>query len=291
MVDKFLNFLVYEKRVSQNTILAYEKDLDQFFTFIQTQYHLNSEQDVIHVHLRAWAVSLIETQLNPVSINRKIACLKSYFKFLRSRGFIVNNPASRIRPLKTEKKLPSFLRLSETILLLDNIKYENSFSGKRDKLVIELLYASGIRLSELINLKKDDVNFYDGTLKVIGKRNKERLVPINEFLIKIIESYLQEYKFEEKSKAYLLLTDKKKQMYPMFVHRLVKKYLSQITTSKKRSPHILRHTFATHMLDKGAELNAIKELLGHSSLAATQIYTHNSMEKLKKTFDQAHPKA
>ncbi len=291
MVDKFLNFLVYEKRVSQNTILAYEKDLDQFFAFIQTHYHLNSEQDVIHVHLRAWAVSLIETQLNPVSINRKIACLKSYFKFLRSRGFIVNNPASRIRPLKTEKKLPSFLRLSETILLLDHIKYENSFSGKRDKLVIELLYASGIRLSELINLKKDDVNFYDGTLKVIGKRNKERLVPINEFLIKIIESYLQEYKSEEKSTAYLLLTDKKKQMYPMFVHRLVKKYLSQITTSKKRSPHILRHTFATHMLDKGAELNAIKELLGHSSLAATQIYTHNSMEKLKKTFDQAHPKA
>ena len=175
--------------------------------------------------------------------------------------------------------------------MLDHIEYENSFSGKRDKLVIELLYASGIRLSELINLKKDDINFYDGTLKVLGKRNKERLVPINEFLIKTIESYLLEYKSEQKSQAYLLLTDKKKQMYPMFVHRLVKKYLSQITTSKKLSPHILRHTFATHMLDKGAELNAIKELLGHTSLAATQIYTHNSMEKLKKTFDQAHPKA
>ena len=291
MVDNFFNFLVYEKRVSQNTILAYEKDLDQFFAFVKAQFHLNSEQAVIHAHLRAWVVSLIESQLNPVSVNRKIACLKSYFKYLRSRGFIVNNPASRIRPLKTEKKLPSFLRLSETTLLLDHIEYENSFSGKRDKLVIELLYASGIRLSELINLKKDDVNFHDGTLKVLGKRNKERLVPINEFLIKIIESYLLEYKSEQKSQAYLLLTDKKKQMYPMFVHRLVKKYLSQITTSKKLSPHILRHTFATHMLDKGAELNAIKELLGHTSLAATQIYTHNSMEKLKKTFDQAHPKA
>ena len=291
MVDKFLNFLVYEKRVSQYTSLAYGRDLNQFFAFIQTQFHLHSEQEVIHTHLRAWVVSLIESQLNPVSVNRKIACLKSYFKFLRSRGFIVKNPASRIRPLKTEKKLPSFLRLSETTLLLDHIEYENSFAGKRDKLVIELLYASGIRLSELINLKRDDVNFYDGTLKVLGKRNKERLVPINEFLIKLIESYLQEYKSEEESKAYLLLTDKKKQMYPMFVHRLVEKYLSQITTSKKRSPHILRHTFATHMLDKGAELNAIKELLGHNSLAATQIYTHNSMEKLKKTFDQAHPKA
>ena len=291
MVDKFLNFLVYEKRASLNTSLAYEKDLSQFLAFIQTQFHLNSEHDVIHTHLRAWVVSLIESQLNPVSVNRKIACLKSYFKFLRSRGFIVNNPASRIRPLKTEKKLPSFLRLSETTLLLDHIEYENSFSGKRDKLVIELLYASGIRLSELINLKKGDVNFYDRTLKVLGKRNKERLVPISEFLINIIESYLQEYKSEEASKAYLLLTDKKKQMYPMFVYRLVKKYLSQITTSEKRSPHILRHTFATHMLDKGAELNAIKELMGHTSLAATQIYTHNSMEKLKKTFDQAHPKA
>ena len=158
-------------------------------------------------------------------------------------------------------------------------------------MVIELLYASGIRLSELINLKDDDVNLYDGTLKVLGKRNKERLVPINEFLIKMIEAYLREYKSEEKSKAYLLLTDKKKKMYPMFVYRLVQRYLSQITTSKKRSPHILRHTFATHMLDRGAELNAVKELLGHTSLAATQIYTHNSIEKLKKTFDQAHPKA
>ena len=168
---QIFNFLVYEKG-HQNTKLAYEKDLGQFFAFIQTQYHLKSEQDVIHVHLRAWVVSLIESQLNPVSVNRKIACLKSYFKFLRSRGFIVSNPASRIRPLKTEKKLPSFLRLSETTLLLDHIEYENSFSGKRDKLVIELLYASGIRLSELINLKKDDVNFYDGTLKVIGKAKR-----------------------------------------------------------------------------------------------------------------------
>ena len=291
MVDKFLNYLVYEKRVSQHTSLAYKKDLCQFFTFLKAQFQLNSAQEVIHNHLRAWVVSLLEAQLNSVSVNRKIASLKSYFKFLSLRGFITKNPASRIRPLKTEKKLPSFLRLSETTLLLDHIEYENSFSGKRDKLVIELLYASGIRLSELINLKRDDFNFYDGTLKVLGKRNKERLVPINEFLIKIIESYLQEYKSEEKSKAYLLLTDKKKKMYPMFVHRLVQKYLSQITTSKKRSPHILRHTFATHMLDKGAELNAIKELLGHTSLAATQIYTHNSMEKLKKTFDQAHPKA
>ena len=241
--------------------------------------------------MRAWVVSLLEAQLNSVSVNRKIASLKSYFKFLSLRGFITKNPASRIRPLKIEKKLPSFLRLGETTFLLDHIKYENSFSGKRDQLVIELLYASGIRLSELINLKEADVNTYNGTLKVLGKRNKERLIPINEFLIKTIKSYLRAYKSEEKSKAYLLLTDKKRQMYPMFVYRLVQKYLSQITTLKKRSPHILRHTFATHMLDKGAELNAVKELLGHTSLAATQIYTHNSMEKLKKTFDQAHPKA
>jgi len=291
MVDKFLNYLVYEKRVSQHTSLAYKKDLCQFFTFLKAQFQLNSAQEVIHNHLRAWVVSLLEAQLNSVSVNRKIASLKSYFKFLSLRGFITKNPASRIRPLKIEKKLPSFLRLGETTFLLDHIKYENSFSGKRDQLVIELLYASGIRLSELINLKEADVNTYNGTLKVLGKRNKERLIPINEFLIKTIKSYLRAYKSEEKSKAYLLLTDKKRQMYPMFVYRLVQKYLSQITTLKKRSPHILRHTFATHMLDKGAELNAVKELLGHTSLAATQIYTHNSMEKLKKTFDQAHPKA
>ena len=210
MVDKFLNFLVYEKRSSQYTSLAYEKDLGQFFTFIQTQFHINSEHEVVHTHLRAWVVSLLEAQLNPVSVNRKIACLKSYFKFLRARGFIVKNPASRIRPLKTEKKLPFFLRLGETTFLLDHIEYKNSFSGKRDQLVIELLYASGIRLSELINLKDDDVNLYDGTLKVLGKRNKERLVPINEFLIKMIESYLREYKSEEKSKAYCCLLIRKK---------------------------------------------------------------------------------
>ena len=227
----------------------------------------------------------------PTSVNRKIASIKSYFKFLSARGLLTKNPVSRIRPLKTKKKLPSFLRISETTQLLDHIEYENSFSGRRDQLVIELLYASGIRLSELINLKEDDINIYDGTLKVLGKRNKERLVPINEFLIKMIQSYLKEYKSENKSKAYLLLTDKRKKMYPMFVYRLIRKYLSQITTLKKRSPHVLRHTFATHMLDEGAELNAVKELLGHTSLAATQVYIHNSMEKLKKTFDQAHPKA
>ncbi|OUW37918.1 MAG: integrase [Flavobacteriaceae bacterium TMED184] len=291
MVDKFLKFLVYEKRFSLNTSQAYEKDLDQFFSFIQVQFQIESEQAVAHIHLRAWVVSLIEAQLNPISVNRKIACIKSYFKFLSARGLIVKNPVSRIRPLKTEKKLPFFLRQSETIHLLDHIEYENSFSGRRDQLVIELLYASGIRLSELINLKQGDINAYDGTLKVLGKRNKERLVPINEFLIKMIQSYLKEYRSEGKSKAYLLLTDKREQMYPMFVYRLVQKYLSQITTLKKRSPHVLRHTFATHMLDKGAELNAVKEILGHTSLAATQVYIHNSMEKLKKTFDQAHPKA
>ena len=293
MVDKFLKFLVYEKRFSRHTSLAYKKDLNQFFSFLEAQFQINTEQSVAHIHLRAWVVSLLEAQLNPISVNRKIACLKSYFKFLNARGLLVKNPASRIRPLKTEKKLPSFLRLSEMIHLLDHIEYENSFSGKRDQLAIELLYASGIRLSELINLKESDVNHYDGTLKVLGKRNKERLVPINEFLIKMIKSYLIDYKQTAagESKIYLLLTDKKKQMYPMFVYRLVQKYLGQITTLKKRSPHVLRHTFATHMLDKGAELNAVKDLLGHTSLAATQVYTHNSMEKLKKTFDQAHPKA
>jgi len=291
MVDKFLKFLVYEKRFSRHTSLAYEKDLNQFFSFLKVQFQFHTEQGVAHIHLRAWVVSLLEAQLNPISVNRKIACLKSYFKFLNARGLLVKNPASRIRPLKTEKKLPSFLRLSETTSLLDHIEYDNSFSGKRDQLVIELLYASGIRLSELINLKEEDVNTYDGTLKVLGKRNKERLVPINEFLIEMIQSYLRAYKSTGESKAYLLLTDKRKQMYPMFVYRLVQKYLGQITTLKKRSPHVLRHTFATHMLDRGAELNAVKELLGHTSLAATQVYTHNSMEKLKKTFDQAHPKA
>ena len=176
--------------------------------------------------------------------------------------------------------------------LLDNIGYANNFSGIRDQLVIELLYASGMRLTELINLKGQDVNYYDGTLKVLGKRNKERIIPLNEYVLKSMAAFVSlKQEMEHDARHFLFVTDQNKKMYPMFVYRLVKKYLSQVTSQKKKSPHVLRHTLATHLLDRGAELNAVKDLLGHSSLAATQVYTHNSMEKLKKTFDQAHPKA
>ncbi|MEP4535089.1 MAG: tyrosine-type recombinase/integrase [Cyclobacteriaceae bacterium] len=294
MIDSFLKFLEYEKRFSQHTLTAYQRDLKQFKLYLLETYELEDFLQVNHAILRSWIVSLMESGVSPTTVNRKIATLKSFFKFLQSREYIDQNPASRLKPLKTEKKLPSFVRENEMIDLLDEISFEFSddFGGVRDKVLIELLYCTGIRLSELINLQERQVNFFQGTIKVLGKRNKERVIPISDSFVKVIKEYLQIRNNEfQNASEFLLVTNTGEKLYPMMVYRTVRAYLSQVTTLSKKSPHVLRHTFATHLLDKGADLNAVKDLLGHTSLAATQVYTHNSMEKLKSAFDLAHPRA
>lgn len=293
MIQKFLSFLTHEKRYSMHTITAYEDDLNHFHSFLKLTFEIDDFHEVRHSHLRSWVVELIEAGISPRSVNRKIACLKSFFKFLCARQQMEKNPASRLKPLKTEKKLPSFVKENEMILLLDQVKFPENFFGARDQLIIELFYATGIRLAELIALKSADINFFDGSIKVLGKRNKERIIPVHDSLVSTIRNYqsLLQDMWGTIDHSYLLVTDKGEPLYPMMVYRTIKNYLGAVTTLSKKSPHVLRHTFATHLLNKGADLNAVKDLLGHTSLAATQVYTHNSLEKLKSVFDQAHPKA
>ncbi len=291
MIETFLKYLSFEKRYSQHTVEAYRKDLQQFSDFLISNFEIDDLALVKHIHIRGWIVDLTERNIAAKSVNRKIATLKSFYKFLLGREFIDSNPTSQIKPLKTEKDLPSFVKESEIVNLLDHIEFGEDFFGYRDRLILELLYATGIRLAEIQGLKESDVNFYEKTIRVLGKRNKERIIPIGNSLIEVINKYLALKKDMGMGEERLLVTDVGKPTYSMFIYRKVKKYLGAVTTLSKKSPHVMRHTFATHLLNKGADLNAVKDLLGHTSLAATQVYTHNSIEKLKEAFEQAHPKA
>ncbi len=293
MINNFIRYLAYEKRYSAHTLTSYRNDLSQFEEFLQTTLPDSSVISASHADIRAWIISLVEEKLQPKSINRKIATLRSFYKFLLKREEISEDPTVRVKSLKTPKSLPHFVQEKELIQLLDQFPFPANFSGSRDRLVLEMLYATGIRLAELLELKTYDVNLYEGTIRVLGKRNKERAIPLPSSIQAVIKNYLLEKEklFGSNTPPYLILTDKGEQGYPMFIYRLVKKYLGSFTSSDKQSPHVLRHTFATHLLDKGADLNAVKDLLGHTSLAATQVYTHNSLEKLRKIFEQAHPKA
>ena len=293
MLESFLKFLEFEKRSSIHTITSYGEDLRQLQAFLASAFEITDFTDVQHSHLRNWVIELMEDGISANSINRKIASVKSFYKFLKSREYLSTNPASRLKPLKTEKRLPAFVQENDLMQLLDGQAPDpDDVSSVRDHLILELFYGSGIRLSELIGLKNSDLNFYDNTIKVLGKRNKERIIPIPQSIVNNIRKYqdMAGKNFSE-NRERLFLTDAGKPLYPMFVYRLVNKNLAQVSTLTKKSPHVLRHTFATHLLDKGADLNAVKDLLGHTSLAATQVYTHNSLEKLKSAFDQAHPKA
>lgn len=288
MVDFFLSYLQNEKRLSPHTVLGYKIDLLQFSAFLKTTPPLQAQ----HQDIREWIVHLSEDKVKNSSINRKIASIKSFYKFLVQRKKLEIDPTALIKTLKTPKRLPTFIEEKNAANLFDSIEYHEDFAGIRDKLLLELLYGTGIRLSELIHLKESDLDLVGKRIKVLGKRSKYRIIPLHKTLEELLGKYLQlKNDKTAMSSDFLLVTDKRNQLYPVFVQRKVKHYIEQISTVHKKSPHVLRHTFATHLLNRGADLNAIKELMGHANLSATQIYTHNSISKLKEVFAKAHPKA
>ena len=291
---KFLRFLQYEKRFSQHTLTAYGIDLKQFFHFMGQTYQAQKPEEITHFFIRSWIVSLLDRKIDSRTVNRKISSLKTYFKFLMREKTISQNPMLKIVSPKTAKKLPVIVDRQKMDQLLDGVAFKEGFEGIRDKLIINMFYQTGMRLAELIGLKDNNVDLYNLTLKVLGKRNKERIIPITPEMKEAIAVYLNERNniIDEKIKSeYFFIKNDGNKLYPKFVYKVVNIMLSQVTTNKKRSPHVLRHTFATEMLNSGAQINAIKEILGHSSLAATQVYTHNTIDKLKNIYKQAHPKA
>ena len=290
-ISEFCDYISHQKRYSPNTVIAYKKDLEQFKQFLLSDFQVDSFKKVDSSIIRSWIVHLIEQDITPRSINRKISTLKSFYKHMLKNKVVENNPLLKVVTPKTSKRLPIFIGENEISNLFSEVEYEDNYEGSRDKLILEFLYATGIRLIELVNLDINSINFNNSTIKVIGKRNKERIVPFGNNLKTEIDQYLLKRKKLEPSTNHLFLTKNGKKIYPKLVYRTVNYYLSIVTTVSKKSPHVLRHTFATHMLNNGADLNSIKEILGHANLSATQVYTHNTIEKLKNIHKQAHPKA
>ncbi|MBF8964831.1 tyrosine-type recombinase/integrase [Pontibacter sp. FD36] len=292
-MELFFKYLEYEKRYSPHTLTSYHTDLGQFAQYLQDTYQITDPAEADHTIIRSWILTLVHKNLEARSVNRKIACLRSYYKFLLSQQRISANPMLRIKAPKVSKKLPAFVPEEPFNHFLDSFTFENTFEGQRDRLILEFLYGTGMRLAELIGIGHEDVDLHAKTVRVLGKGNKVRIIPLNDTLVVAIKQYLEHKKslFGNNNSERLLVTNKERPLYPKFVYRVAKKYISLVTTSEHNSPHVLRHSFATHLLNNGADLNAIKDLLGHASLAATQVYTHNSIEKLKSIFEKAHPKA
>jgi integrase/recombinase XerC len=291
----FIDYLKYEKRLSAHTVTAYEHDLAQFIFFLEEKLDIRKLQDVHSGDIRAWVISLMEDEsLQAKSVSRKISAVKAFYRYKLKTNEIQTNPTLVVHAPKLQKKLPQYVEQRDMDHLFTDIPFEETFEGLRDRTILELFYATGMRLSELLNLKAQDIRFQDNTIKVLGKRNKERLIPFGNRLSDLLTMYLENLgkKFVDGiENNFIFVTANGKQLYPKAVYRIVRKYLDMVTTIEKRSPHVIRHTFATHMLNNGADLNAIKTLLGHSSLAATQVYTHNSIEQLKSIYNQAHPRA
>ncbi len=292
-IDSFLNYLQYEKRFPLSTIRSYKTDIHQFSEFCQNQLDLSEFDQVSYKNIRAWIVKLMESGISSRSVNRKISSLKSFYKFLLREGLLKKNPMDRVVAPKSKKSLPGFVEEEAMDILLDQFDFGSDYTGVRNQMILEMLYLTGMRRAELVHLECKDVSTSDMWIKVLGKRNKERIIPISRVFAGRIEQYLQlrHKTFPGTNEENLFLTIKSKAIYPELVYRIVHKYLRLVTTIEKKSPHTLRHTFATHMLNSGADINAIKELLGHASLSATQVYTHNTFEKLKKIYKQAHPRA
>ena len=291
--QNFFEFLQFQKRYSKHTLISYKNDLASFFTFLQLQYPDTTITEIKAVYVRSWMADLKDNEMSARSLNRKISSLRSFFKYLLKNEIVKSNPVTGITSPKMPKRLPQFINEIDTDKLFNEIEFPEGFKGLTEKFLMQVLYFTGIRKAELIAIKEKDLDQMNSQIKVWGKGNKERIIPIGNFLISDLLYYI-----EQKKKLglcneadNLFVSEKGAPLDPKQVYNIAKKYLSKVTTIDKKSPHILRHTFATHLMNNGAELNAVKELLGHASLAATQIYTHNSIEKLKDVYKKAHPKA
>lgn len=298
LIQNFAAYLKYEKRYSAHTVRSYTDDLLQFFNFLQAQYDLTGPDldRISAVYIRSWLAGLKENKATAKTINRKISTLKSFFKYHMRTGALQQTPMSTISAPKIPKRLPNYVEQKDTSTLFDYVEFPGNWDGKTDRLLLEIFYNTGMRLAELVNLKESQVNLQQNdtknTLKILGKGNKERVIPIGKKLADAIREYMEQKKtLPNCDTTFLLVNNNGKQLYNKYVYRAVKKYLGYVTTIEKKSPHVLRHTFATHLTNNGADLNAIKELLGHSSLASTQVYTHTTIEKLKDIYQKAHPKA
>jgi integrase/recombinase XerC len=292
LIDKYTRYLRYEKNFSLHTEISYSTDLQQFAGFLQEHFPDTDIKEADSDIIRMWIVALMEAKISPRSVNRKLSTLKSFYKYLLRTNEISKDPAKKITGPKTPKPIPSFVTNGDMDKVLDETQFDDTFESTRNRLMIELFYVTGIRRAELIGLKDSDVDFFAETILVTGKRNKQRLIPFSDGMKDMLERYMAVRNREiENLSGYLFVKEKGGQLYPMLVHRIVTENLRQIPTLSKTSPHVLRHSFATSMLNNGADINAVKELLGHSSLAATEIYTHTSFEELKKIYNKAHPRA
>ena len=294
IINDFLNYLQYERRMSIHTIVSYQNDLQQYEEYLQENYAGTEVAAADPVMIRSWMLEMVDSSLTAKTISRKLSALRAFYRFLLKKKIVHKNPLEGISAPKLAKRLPQFVDENEMNQLFNEDLFENSFEGWRDRLIFELFYATGMRLSELTHLTFASIDLYESQIKVLGKRNKQRIIPFSPRLGQIITTYFEffEEKYGKVNKNCCIFVDSKMNgIYPKAVYRIVRKYLDMVTTMDKRSPHVLRHTFATHLLNHGADIYAIKEILGHSSLVATQVYTHNSIEKLKNIYNQAHPRA
>ncbi|MGM0667132.1 MAG: tyrosine-type recombinase/integrase [Bacteroidota bacterium] len=295
MVNKesFLDYLRIEKHYSQHTVRSYENDIGQFFSFISIHRGSDDLDGIGSQDVRSWIITMLDKGYSAVSVHRKISSLRTYFRYNMRTGSMNINPAENIVLPKTRKRLPVFVEELSLDRLLDAYSFGEGYGGIRDRMIIEMLYTTGMRKAELIGIGLDDVDIEGRSVKVLGKRNKERIIPLLDSFTAKLKEYIDTRKecFPDNDEKWLFLTDRGRKLYDKFVYNTVKRYLEMVTTIEKKSPHVLRHTFATHMLNHGADLNSVKEILGHANLSATQVYTHNTFEKLKKVYKQAHPRA
>jgi len=290
-IQSFLDYIKFEKRYSQHTLISYQNDLEQFFAYLASQFDAPPVNRITAMFVRSWLAEMKEDEITSKTINRKISSLRSFFKYAMKTGVIEQSPMTTVTAPRISKRLPSFVEEKDIATLFDDVEFEDSWKGRTEKLVLQLFYSSGMRLSELINLKESQLDASQTQVKVLGKGNKERIIPISKELVTELQSYISDKPIRLENVHTIFITEKGKSLQPRSVYSFVNNHLSKVTTIQKKSPHVLRHSFATHLMNNGADLNAVKELLGHSSLAATQVYTHNTIEKLKDVFKKAHPKA